>query len=506
MKLEFPEICEEMYEKRNDRFYVKNFINGGWDFHGEEFIEVNNPYDGSTVGFVPKLGSENVDMAIRSAWKNRNSIREVPAIERIELFENAAKLLEKNEDLLVNSLVLEAGKPIHNAKGEVRATINRLNMVAEEARMIFGEYIPGDWSEDTMQKFAMVLREPIGVVLAISPFNYPLFITSAKVIPALLAGNSVIVKLPSADPITFLMFTRILEEVGLPKGALTVMTTSGETMFEHVDNPRICAITFTGSTEVGKKIAKKAGMRHFHLELGGNGVALVLPNADLDLAADKVVHGALNFSGQRCDAVSRVVVVGDIADEFVSRVLDRVNGTKYGDPWEEDTKVGPLIRSRSLEWVDELVKDAVNQGARILAGGRPDSNSVYQPTLLDHTPRKAKIMLNETFGPVIPIHRVKDMEEAMEMINDSDFGLDSCVFTKDFYEAWHVAKKMKDGEITVNDAPSHGVGYFPFGGTGESGIGREGIGYSIEEMTRLKTVVFNLAPAKLGKKRKIYPI
>lgn len=502
--LEFPQNFDSLYEIQEGAFYLKNHIGGKWDYYSDEYMNIVNPFDGSTIGFVPELTSRGVELAIESAWHNRESIRGVPGIERIELFKTAAQIVRSHEAVLVNSLILEAGKPVPNAQAEVRATINRMNLAAEEARKIFGEYVPGDWSEDTMQKIAIVLREPVGVVLAISPFNYPLFITAAKIVPALLAGNSVVVKLPSADPITFLLFTRMLEEAGLPPGSLNVITTSGRTLDAHIDDPRIGAISFTGSTAVGKRIAQRAGMKqHLHLELGGKGAAIVLQSADLDLAAKKVVHGALNFSGQRCDAISRVIVVEEVAEIVVSKIVDEVKTVKYGDPWEEETLVGPLIDAGAVAHVHNLVQDAVDKGAQLLLGGTYEGN-VYLPTVLDHVPGDAEILHEETFGPVVTIHRVKDMDAAIEAANSTTYGLDSCVFTTNFYDAWRVAKSLKDGEITINDAPSHGVGFFPFGGTGDSGTGREGIGYSIEEMTRLKTVVFNLAPAKLGKKRKIY--
>lgn len=503
LSLQFPKNFDTIYEKRNGEFYLKNYIGGKWDYYSDEYTKIVNPFDASTVGFVPQLASHGVKMALDAAWENRESIRSVPGIERLELFKRAAQIVHSSEEFLVRSLILEVGKPVHNAKAEVQATINRMNLAAEEARKIFGEYVPGDWSEDTMQKFAIVLREPVGVVLAISPFNYPLFITSAKVVPALLAGNSVVVKLPSADPITFLMFTKLLEEAGLPPGSLNVITTAGQTLDSCINDPRIGAISFTGSTAVGKSIAKNAGMKqHLHLELGGKGAAIVLPNADIDLAAKKVVHGSLNFSGQRCDAISRVIVVHDIAEPFVAKIVDEVKNVKYGDPWKKETAVGPLIDAAAVAHVHNLVQNALEKGAKLLLGGKSEDN-VYLPTVLDHVPRDAEIMQEETFGPVVSVHRVKDLDEALEAANDTKYGLDSCVFTNNFYEAWRAAKSLKDGEITINDAPGHGVGFFPFGGTGDSGTGREGIGYSIEEMTRLKTVVFNLAPAKMGKKRKI---
>ena len=505
MSLDIPDEFDVTYERVEGIPVFKNYLDGKWEYISEGLREISSPYNGSLIAKVPKTNSEVVERALGSADKNRRKIRDVPAIERIELFEKAANILRINEDIFVETLISEAGKPRHNAKGEVNATINRLEMVAEEARKIFGEYVPGDWSEDTMQKMALVIREPIGVVLAISPFNYPLFITSAKVIPALLAGNSVVVKLPSADPVSFILFTRILEMAGLPSGALNVVTAGGKVIDEFIDDSRIGAITFTGSTEVGRSISNKAAMKKLHLELGGNGAAIVLEGADLELAAEKVVHGSLNFSGQRCDAISRVIVQDSIAGDFVERVTGIAESKKAGDPSDDETVVGPLIDSEALAHVDELVGDSVQRGAKITTGGKMDGG-IYLPTVIDMVPKDARIMREETFGPVIPIHHVPDVESAIEVANDTNYGLDSCVFTNDIYDAWKVAKKLEDGEITINDSPSHGVGYFPFGGSKESGIGREGIGYSIDEMTRLKTIVYNLAPAKLGKKRRIYVI
>ena len=505
MIMDIPDEFEMIYDSKDNVPVFRNYIDGSWKEVDVEMREIESPYDRSLVAKVPKTPAKMVEKALESAANNRSKIRDVPAIERIELFEKASNILRMHEDTFVESLILEAGKPRHNAKGEVKATINRLEMVAEEARKIFGEYVPGDWSEDTMQKMALVIREPIGVVLAISPFNYPLFITSAKVIPALLAGNSVVVKLPSADPVSFLLFTRVLEMAGLPPGSLNVVTAGGKVIDQFIDDKRIGAITFTGSTEVGRSISNKAAMKKLHLELGGNGAALVLEGADLDLAAEKVVHGSLNFSGQRCDAISRVIVQDSISEDFVRRVTEVAGSKKYGDPSEDDTVVGPLIDTDAVSHVDELVQDAVQRGGKVTTGGKIDGG-IYLPTVIDRVPKDARIMKEETFGPVVPIHRVPDVESAITTANETQYGLDSCVFTNDIYDAWRVAKKLEDGEITINDAPSHGVGYFPFGGSKESGIGREGIGYSIDEMTKLKTIVYNLAPAKLGKKRRIYVI
>ncbi len=405
-------------------------------------------------------------------------------------------MLLQNKESFITILTLEAGKPHSNAEGEVKATAERLKLTPEDYGKIRGEHIPGDWSDETVGTSADVLREPLGVVLAISPFNYPLYITATKVIPALLAGNAVVVKTSSKDPLSFLMFTRILEVAGIPAGVLNVITARGPIGEYLAAHKRVNMVTFTGSTEVGQKLAHVAGLKRLHMELGGKGSAIVLADADIGLAVSETVKGSLSYSGQRCDAVSRVLVERKIADEFVNMVLKEVQSYKLGDPRDASVNMGPLIDRNAVERVHGLVTDAISKGAKLLTGGQFEGN-FYQPTVLDNVPTSANVVWDETFGPVIPIVHVKDVDEAIELANRSRFGLDSCVFTNNINLARKVAKRLEEGEVTVNAAPRHGVGYYPFGGNKDSGIGREGIGYSIEEMTRLKTIVYNWKPAKV---------
>jgi glyceraldehyde-3-phosphate dehydrogenase [NAD(P)+] len=371
----------------------------------------------------------------------------------------------------------------------------------EEVKKISGEYIPGDWSDDTRGKIALVIREPVGVVAAISSFNYPLFIQAAKVIPALLAGNSVVLKPASSTPLSALMFARILQESGIPNGCLNVITGPGSIGMKLVEHPHVSLVSFTGSTMAGKEISRAAEVKRLHLELGGKAVAIVLSDADIGLAARKCVEGAFRNAGQRCDAVSLALVEEGVADLFVEKVLEEAGKWTVGDPRGDDVKMGPLINSSQVERVHRLVVDAVEKGAKLLMGGRFEGN-YYQPTVLDYVPNSAEIMWEEIFGPVLPIARVRDVGEALEIASAQRYGLDSCVFTNNFYRMWSVAKRLQVGSVTVNDMPRHGVGYFPFGGVKESGIGREGIGYSIDEMTVLKTIVFNLEPIGYVKKKR----
>jgi glyceraldehyde-3-phosphate dehydrogenase [NAD(P)+] len=473
----------------------KMLLDGKWVSLAER-IEVRTPIDGTLVATVPSSSNREAEQAVEASYANRNKIRTIPAVEKINIFQRARELLLQNKESFITILTLEAGKPHSNAEGEVKATAERLKLTPEDYGKIRGEHIPGDWSDETVGTSADVLREPLGVVLAISPFNYPLYITATKVIPALLAGNAVVVKTSSKDPLSFLMFTRILEVAGIPAGVLNVITARGPIGEYLAAHKRVNMVTFTGSTEVGQKLAHVAGLKRLHMELGGKGSAIVLADADIGLAVSEAVKGSLSYSGQRCDAVSRVLVERKIADEFVNMVLKEVQSYKLGDPRDASVNMGPLIDRNAVERVHGLVTDAISKGAKLLTGGQFEGN-FYQPTVLDNVPTSANVVWDETFGPVIPIVHVKDVDEAIELANRSRFGLDSCVFTNNINLARKVAKRLEEGEVTVNAAPRHGVGYYPFGGNKDSGIGREGIGYSIEEMTRLKTIVYNWKPAKV---------
>ncbi|MCP8312013.1 MAG: aldehyde dehydrogenase family protein [Candidatus Methylarchaceae archaeon HK01B] len=503
--IELDDFFKPIYTKGSDGITLfKMFINGVWFTSlSEEMIDVDTPIDGSVIAKVANASKEDVERAIDAAYESRQKIRAVPGIERIEIFEKASELLSRYMDDFVRTLMLEAGKPRRDAEGEVRATIDRLKLTMQESRKIFGEYVPGDWSDDATEKIALVIREPVGVVVAISPFNYPLYIVSAKIIPALLAGNTVVSKQSSENPLSLLLFARILKEAGIPDGTLNVVTGSG-TIGDHlVPSEKVSMINFTGSTEVGSWIAKIAGLKKLHLELGGKGMAIVLDDADLDLAAKKCVEGSLKNAGQRCDAISSVLVAESIIDKFVEKVIEVVKDWKHGDPRDPSTKVGPVINIRAAKRIQGLIDDARAKGAKLLVGGS-HKDCYFEPTVLYDVPLEARIAWEETFGPVITIIKVKDEDDAIEIGKKSRYGLDSCVFTNNFYKMWKIAKRLETGEVTINDLPRHGVGYFPFGGSKESGIGREGIGYSIDEMTNLKTIVFNLEPAKLGKVRRIY--
>ncbi len=467
------------------------FIGGRWQpaASGDVF-DVRSPIDGSVIARAAKASADDVEAAIAAARESREVFRSLPAAERLETCERAAELLGRHLDAFVDAIVVDLGKTPEQASSEVETTRERLSLVREEVRKIFGEYVPGDWMSETAGKSAVVLREPVGTVAAFGPFNYPLFLAASKIIPALAAGNTVVAKAPSEAPIALVMFGWVLEEAGLPPGVLNVITGPGgeigELLASHAD---VSMVSFTGSTSVGRAIAAQAGPKPLHLELGGNAAAIVLADADLELAVEKSVQGAFKNAGQRCDAIGRVLVERSVYDEYIERALKEAEQWPVGDPRVEGTKVGPLVSEKAASWVGELVDQAVQQGARCIVGGSV-SGAYVEPTVLADVPSDADIIWEETFGPVLAVVPVSGLDEALHLSNRSRYGLDSAVFTSNLEKAWRAARALECGMVTINDAPSHGVGHFPFGGRKpDSGIGREGLGYSIDQCTVLKTVV-----------------
>lgn len=497
-----PSLFDRCYSVKDGIPQFKMLIDGKWqESSGKTTIDVRSPIDGQVFARVQSGTTSDADAAVNSAFTSRKKIRDIPAIDRINILNRARHIVETNRDYFVNTLVLEAGKTPESAQGEVRAALNRIKMTMEEARSIFGDYIPGDWSEDTVAKFALVIHEPLGVITCITPFNYPLFSLVAKVTPALVSGNSIVVKPATDDPLSAILLSRALQESGVPDGVVNLVTGRGRDVGDTlVSHKLVSMITLTGSTETGKHVAHISDMKKLHLELGGKGAAVVADDANISLASKKVLEGALKFSGQRCDAISRVLVFQKVHDHFLSQLMKDITHWKLGNPREEGVTMGPLINEGAATRVQALVDDAVAKGATLLQGGK-HQGAYFEPTVLDNVPLGAKIAWEETFGPVVSIINVKDLDAAIAVVNESRYGLDSCIFTESFYTAWKAAKSFEEGSVAINDAPAHGVGYFPFGGNKDSGLGREGVGHSIDEMTRLKTIQFNLAPAGLGKVR-----
>jgi acyl-CoA reductase-like NAD-dependent aldehyde dehydrogenase len=466
-------------------------VGGEWrPAAGGATFDVVSPVDGSVLARAAKASAADVEAAVAAACERRAAFAGLPAATRLDICGRAADVLAEHEHEMVEAIVADIGKTAEQADSEVEATRLRLGLVREEVRKIFGEYLPGDWIGETAGKSAVVLREPVGTVAAIGPFNYPLFLSASKVIPALAAGNTVVAKAPSDAPLPLLLFARVLEEAGLPPGVLNVVTGSGgEIGGVLASHPGVSMISFTGSSAVGRRIVADAGPKPMHLELGGNAAAIVLADAELERAVERSVLGAFKNAGQRCDAISRVLVEEPVYEAYVEAAVKEADRWPVGDPREEGTRVGPLVHEDAAARVAGLVDDAVTRGATVLAGGGR-RGPYHEPTVLAGVPTEAGILWEETFGPVLAVTPVPDLDTALELANRSRYGLDSAVFTSNLEHAWRAARALECGQVTINDAPAHGVGHFPFGGRKpDSGIGREGLGYSIDECTVLKTVV-----------------
>ncbi len=482
-------IMEKISPKGNDFLML---IGGKW-VSAKEKVEVKNPFTGEVVGTVPKATPEQAEQAAMAAVKAREAIKKLNANDRYKVLMKAVEIMEKKKGEVAELIVLESGKPISGVKGEVHATIERMRYAADEARNITGEIIPDDNWADSKGRVGLVFRKPLGSVLAISPFNYPLFSAAAKVVAAIAAGNTVVLKPATDDPLCALYLAAVLEEAGLPSGVLNVITGSGKELGDIlVPHKAFNFVSFTGSSPVGEWIAKNCGMKRMELELGGKCPALVLEDADLDVAAKQCVTGALKLSGQRCDSVSRVLVNGKVADAFVAKVMEEVKNWNMGDPLDKATMICPLINENAVKKVEGLVEDAKAKGAKVLAGGKRGKGLFYEPTVLDNVNRDMKIAWEETFGPVVTIIRVKSDDEALGMANESVFGLDASVFTKDLAKAIRFGMALEEGIAHINAAPSHGVGKLPFGGEKASGIAREGVRRTIYTMMEEHTIALNL--------------
>ena len=479
-----------MFEKKTIRT-EKMYIGGEWK-DGKKTFNVISPSTQKIVALVAGADLDDCSLVCETAYLSREIASKMPAFERGEILKKTSEKLKENSEEFVGLITEEAGKPITDSKGEVKAAIERLEFGAEEAHRLYGEALRGDAVSSSATKLGMTIRQPLGVILGITPFNYPLYIPVSKIAPAIASGNTVIIKPASSDPTPILRLAKLFEEAGLPKGVLQVVTGQGAEIGDFlVAHPKINMITFTGNTKTGEEIAKKAVLAKLHLELGGKSPAIVVKPCNLNLAVKECVKGAFKYAGQRCDAVSRILVVDSLYDEFISKALIEAESWKMGDPFDAATQIGPLISEAGISKVTELVGEAIYKGAKVLMGGGPIRGLYFSPTILCEVTTSMRIAWEETFGPVVTIIRVKDFEEAIKIANESEFGLDASIFTSDIDLAMNAAMRLESGTVQINGAPAHGLGNFLYGGDESSGMGREGIYVSAEEMTKLHSIVFN---------------
>lgn len=478
---------------KGEELTFKNLVNGEWRIsNSNKFIDIYSPVGNCLVGKVPAMTKEEVDFAIKCADEAQKAWRNVPVNERAEILYKAADLLIEKADEMAEIMMREIGKDKKSSESEILRSADYIRFTADTAKNLAGESIPGDsFPGFKKNKISLVTREPLGVVLAISPFNYPINLASSKIAPALIAGNTVVLKPATQGSLCGLYLAKVFEQAGVPAGVLNTITGRGSEIGDYiVTHPEIDFINFTGSTEVGTRISKITSMVPLLMELGGKDAAIVLNDADLDLAASNIVSGAYSYSGQRCTAVKRILVVDEIADKLVEKVKEKVEKLKVGNP-VDGAEVVPLIDNKSADFVWELIDDAREKGAHLLVGGKREENLIY-PTLFDYVTTDMRLAWEEPFGPVLPIIRVKDKDEAIEIANKSEYGLQSSVFTENINEAFYVADRLEVGTVQVNNKTERGPDHFPFLGVKASGIGTQGIRYSIEAMSRPKATVINI--------------
>jgi glyceraldehyde-3-phosphate dehydrogenase (NADP+) len=412
--------------------------------------------------------------------------------ERAAWLNRAAVLLEDHVDTLAALLSREIAKSRKDSREEVLRSADFIRFTAEEGKRLYGETLPGDsFPGSSRSKVCVTMRVPLGIVLAIPPFNYPINLAVSKIAPALVAGNAVVLKPPTQGALCALHLAALFLDAGLPDGVLQVATGRGSEIGDYlVEHPRVNMISFTGSTETGQRLAKKAGMIPLMLELGGKDAAIVLGDADLDDTVKNIVSGAFSYSGQRCTAVKRVLVTPPLADALVDALTSKVGALSVGQP-EDDAVVTPLISMDAADYVQELIDDAVRKGAVVLTGNRREGSLVW-PTLVDGVTTEMRLAWEEPFGPVLPIMRVRDAAEAVKLVNSSEYGLQASIFTRDVDVALRIAEQLEVGTVQINGKTARGPDHFPFLGTKSSGMGTQGVRYSLEAMTRLKAVVFNV--------------
>lgn len=464
---------------------------GGKHISSEDVLEVKNPYDGDVIDTIPIAHRQTADLAISCANIAKYELIEMSAFKvSNKLFNVVEKLKDKREDF-AKLLTLEVGKPINESLSEMDRSIETLKLAAEEAKRIYGESVPLDAGLNGKGFFAFTQKLPLGVVAAITPFNYPLNLTIHKIAPAIACKNTVIVKPPTEAPLTVMKFCELLNEE-FPDGVVNTITGFGSEIGDYlVCSEDVDKISFTGSVTTGIMISQKAGMKKLTLELGGNDPMIVLKDGNIDNAVKGIINGAFLNAGQVCMGVKRIIVEEGIADEFCERLVSATEKLVMGDPLDKTTTLGTLINENAARQVEETVNNAVSEGAKILTGGKRDG-AFYQATVIDNVKTDMDLVVNETFGPVAPIIRVGDIDEAINVANDTEYGLQAGVFTSDYSSAMRCAQEIEAGTVFINKQSTFRTDNMPFGGFKNSGVGKEGIKYAVEEMTKTKLIGLNL--------------
>jgi acyl-CoA reductase-like NAD-dependent aldehyde dehydrogenase len=455
-------------------------------------LAVIDKFTGERIGTVPVADAAAVDAAVRRSRVAFETWRDVPAHERSRILRRASALVEERAEPFTRTICREAGKAWKHAAGEVARSVETFSFAADEARRIHGETIPMDAAASGERRVGFYVRTPVGVVAAITPFNFPLNLVAHKVGPALAAGNTIVVKPAEETPLTAVMMAEAFADAGLPDGVLQLVHGDGPSTGEAlVTHPLPAKVSFTGSPPVGRRILQVAGLKRVTLELGNNSGTIVEPDADLEKAIPRSVMSAFANAGQVCISLQRLYVHEAIAERFIAEFVRRTSALKVGNPLERDTDVGPLVSDEAADRAESWIHDAVREGATLLAGGRREGRLLW-PTVLIGTRPDMAVMCQEAFAPLVSIVTYRDYAEALRLLDDSPYGLQAGVYTRDIQKAFEAVRRLDVGGVMINDTSIFRVDHMPYGGNRMSGIGREGVRFAVEDMTNLRMVVINL--------------
>ncbi len=469
---------------------MKMFVNSRW-IDKDEKVEVLNPYDGSVVDTVPRADGRDVQAALATAARGAEVMAAMPAHERYRILHRAAELMAERQEEFGQTISAEEGKVISEGRGEAARSIDTMTLSAEEAKRLYGETIPLDGATGAEGKFGFTVRVPCGVVVAITPFNFPLNLVCHKVGPALAAGNSVIVKPATDTPLSAMKLVEVLLDAGAPAEAVQCITGPGGEIGDLLSSDsRVRKISFTGSRDVGEQICKTAGLKKVTMELGSNSPLIVMPDADLEKVAAATTATGFANAGQVCISAQRVMVNKDVYEDFIDVLKPQVEALKVGDQLDESVSMGPMIREGDAERVGAWIREAREGGARVIVGGDRDG-TLHAPTVVADVDPKMRISCDELFGPAVGLTRFDTIDEAIASANDTNYGLSAALFTENLDHAMQFVNKVQSGNIMVNWGPQWRADLMPYGGLKDSGMGKEGPKYAVEEMTELKMVVFH---------------
>ena len=470
---------------------MRMYVAGQWT-DKPQTIPVENPYDRSVIDTVPRADRGDVERALESAVRGARAMAKLSGYERYKILQKAAQIMTARQEDLGRTISMEEGKILAEGRLEANRAIETILGSAEEAKRLHGETVPVDGAPGGAGKLAFTLRVPCGVVVAISPFNFPLNLVCHKVGPALAGGNAVLVKPASDTPLSALKLTEILLEAGLPVEGIQCLTGSGGEIGDLLcADPRVRKITFTGSRDVGEHICKIAGIKKVTMELGSNSPVIVMPDADLDKVAQAVAATGYANAGQVCISTQRVLTAGKVYADFLAALKPKVEALTTGNQLDEKVKVGPMIREKDAIRVDEWVREAIGSGARLVTGGRRQG-AIYAPTVVADVKPEMRISCEELFGPAVAVTPFDDIDQAIALANDTHYGLSAAIFTESLEHAMKFAREVHSGNLHVNWGPQWRADLMPYGGLKESGFGKEGPRYAVEEMTELKLVVLHL--------------